>query len=38
VGRDDVQAADWYRKAAAQGHALAQCNLDGMVRSGRTAA
>ena len=32
---DDRQAAWWYRLAAAQGHADAQCNLGVMYASGR---
>jgi len=35
VERDDVQAVDWYGKAAEQGHALAQFNLGGMYGAGR---
>ena len=33
--QDYVQAAEWYRTAAAQSHALAQCNLGLMYASGQ---
>ena len=35
VGRDDVNAAHWYNKAAEQGHALAQYNLGHLYFSGK---
>ena len=35
AAQDYTQAADWYRKAAAQSHALAQFNLGTMYASGQ---
>ena len=35
VAKNDVQAAQWYRKAAVQGHGLGQRNLGFMYRNGR---
>ena len=35
VERDFAKAAEWYRKAARQGHAKAQTNLGNLYRSGR---
>lgn len=35
AAQDFVQAADWYRKAAAQDHALAQFNLGTMYANGQ---
>ena len=35
VARDDTEAVAWYRKAAEQGNALAQQNLDRMCADGR---
>ena len=37
VERDDALAIAWYGKAAGQGHALAQRNLDAMLSAGRGA-
>jgi TPR repeat protein len=34
VEKDAVQAVSWYRKAAVQGHAAAQCNLGDVYRKG----
>ncbi len=34
VAQDDAQAAEWYRKAAAQGYAGAQYSLGGMYANG----
>jgi Sel1 repeat-containing protein/trypsin-like peptidase len=35
VGRDDAEAARWYRRAADQGYAMAQYKLGSMYRTGR---
>ncbi len=35
LGKDDAKAFIWYRKAAAQGHAQAQCNIGWMYETGR---
>jgi TPR repeat protein len=35
VERDDVQAVDWFRKAAVQGNAIAQYDLGYAYESGR---
>lgn len=35
AGQDYAQAADWYRKAAAQNHSLAQFNLGTMYANGQ---
>ena len=35
VGKDDVEAAKWFRKAAEQGHDWAQCLLGLMYRAGK---
>lgn len=35
VPQDDAVAAEWYRKAAEQGHADSQCILGGMYFKGR---
>ena len=35
IGKNDAKAFIWYRKAAAQGHALAQCNIGWMYETGR---
>jgi len=34
IAKDSTQAAQWYRKAAEQGHALAQLNLGVMYFNG----
>ena len=35
VQRDDVEAIEWYRKAANQGYAIAQTSLGRMCKKGR---
>ena len=35
VAKDDYEAVKWYRKAADQGDARAQCNLGLMYENGR---
>ena len=37
VPEDDVEAAEWFRKAAEQGYAGGQCNLGVMYAEGREA-
>ena len=35
VPQDNEKAIAWYRKAAEQGHAIAQCNVGWMYENGR---